>query len=112
ALATGNGSRRNWNADRCRKMAPQKRRHYASRSRSRKVSEARLGMAGQTRRHHYSATQTDRLLGRLVTPALHLRRTLCSRGGKNFCRAFQEGPHLSRPAKDELGPGGANRVIG
>src|ERR1700676_2220644 len=40
----------------------------------REISAARPRMAGQTRRHHHSTTETARLLLRLVAPALHVRR--------------------------------------
>ena len=48
----------------------------ATRSRPRGISPARLGVAGQIRRHHYRAAQAARLLLRLVAGALHDGRGL------------------------------------
>src|SRR3954451_20977304 len=53
AVASGNGPRWHWNADRGRTLAQEKRRHWPPRSRPREISSACARMAGQTRRHHY-----------------------------------------------------------
>ena len=63
----------------------------ATRSRARGIPPARLGMEGQTRRHHYRATEAARLLLRLVAGTLHVGRGLFRAVQCTFVDLYQKG---------------------
>ena len=107
----GNGPRRRRHTDRGRKTSPSDREKNATRSRPRRISAPRAGMAGETWRHHHRTTQTPGLFMRLVAPTLHAGRSIRPRGPECFCRSLQKRTDLSRPPHDQLGPGGANRAL-